>query len=95
MPSRTRSTQRESPHSGNRSSSGTGVAVTVQPSGANSARTSSGPPRADSEGTSIRSGSGCAARSGIALHRPLSALENTRARATASSEVAAYGRSFT
>lgn len=60
-----------------------------QPSGANSLRTSSAPPLAGRAGTSIRSGNGLAARSGMARQTPPSADLKTAARATDNSEDAA------
>ncbi|GHB70869.1 hypothetical protein GCM10010347_46310 [Streptomyces cirratus] len=83
-------TYRLSPHSGNRSSSGTGVTATVsQPSGSKSRRTSSAPPRAGSAGISMRSGRARPGSSGRAVQWPASALRNAPLSATAKREDAA------
>ena len=66
-----------------RSSSGTGAASTVQPSGAKSRSASSGPPPQGSAGSAISSGIGVAASSGCVAHRPARAVRKTSASATA------------
>lgn len=67
-----------------------GSALTVShPSGPNSWCTRSAPPRAGSDGTSMRSGIDIAARSGIAAHTPRSALLKTVDMATDISDEAA------
>ncbi len=94
-PRSTSRTYRESPHSGKPSSSGRACASPCQPSGSNSCRASSGPPRQGSAGTVTSSSIGPAASSGLALQCPVRAVLKTSASATASIEEAAYGRSLT